>query len=124
MQDVGTRLALAFRDNFVDGDGPFYTPGAVAVSAREMTDGGGGGGGDDNNGAGTVVSVTFNNLPPDSPPLRPPSSPLGLEVSVGPKNDSTAPWLNATSVALGADGKSVLVGSSVRGVRQVRYPYP
>ena len=32
-QDVGKRLALAFRDNFIEGDGPFFTPGAIATSA-------------------------------------------------------------------------------------------
>ena len=79
-QDVGKRLALAFRDNFIAGrscaicpeycvlcaaywmcdcglgiagDGPFYTPGAVAASASSSAQTG-----------GHDVAVLFSNLPP------------------------------------------------------------
>ena len=112
-QDVGKRLALAFRDNFVDGDGPFYTPGAIALSARTTNHSG-----DD---VGSVVAVTFGNLPPGPHPLLPPSSTLGLEVSPGNSTDANAPWLNVSSVTLLGDGKSLLIGSELKSVKQVRY---
>jgi len=105
-QDVGVRLALAFRDNFVDGDGPFYTPGAVAASARPA------------NANASVVAVSFANLPPGAAPLLPATSALGLEVSAD-ANASTAAWLNASWALV--EGASVHVGSALQHVRQVRY---
>ena len=116
-QDVGKRLALAYRDNFVQGDGPFYTPGAVAASASVAAVHGAARGGPD-----VTVTVTFSNLPPGPAPLLPPTSVLGIEVSDGAGWD--AAWVNATSCTLGATAGTVRIGSALAAVLQVRCAFP
>ena len=100
----------AFRDNFIAGDGPFFTPGAVAASASSFGRGGA--------AEAQAVQVVFRNLPPGAAPLSPATSALGLEVTTDGDVD-TASWVNATSATV--RGNTVLVGSAVEGVRQVRY---
>jgi hypothetical protein len=120
-QDVGKRLALAYRDNFVEGDGPFFTPGAIATSATTRPGSKAHRGGSE----GSIVEITLRNLPPGETPLLEPVSALGLEVSGEPasnrrtKNDT---WYNATGVSLDSTNKGVLhVESALARVRQVRY---
>jgi hypothetical protein len=116
-QDVGKRLALAFRDKFVDGDGPFYTPGAFAVVATAATS-------DFDSGGGGTVEVVLQNLPPGEHPLATPPSALGLEVSDSPpKSVATLSdtWTNATSVSLGRARGSLLISSALAKVTMVRY---
>jgi hypothetical protein len=110
-QDVGSRLALAFRDNFIPGDGPFYTPGAVATSASTPTS-------TAEPDAGTVVAVIFKNLPPGDAPLLPAISALGLEVTANASTDATA-WTNATHAVV--VGKRLHVSSTLTTVKQIRY---
>jgi hypothetical protein len=98
---------MAYRDNFIPGDGPFYTPGAVALSALSTARGGTFG-----------TTVTFTNLPPGEAPLLPSASTLGIEVTadVG----WGASWSNATAAVVA--GNSVHVESDLPGaVVQVRY---
>ena len=113
-QHVGSRLALAFRDQFIPGDGPFFTPGAIATSA--IAEAGPAAG-------GSTVTITLRNLPPGDAPLLPPWSALGLEVSAStPASRLTGndTWFNATAVSLG--GKcSLRVTSLLTRVAQVRY---
>ena len=100
-------MALAYRDNFIAGDGPFYTPGAVAASATWTA-------------AGTV-EVVFKNLPPGDTPLLPPTSALGIEVT-SDAGWNTGSWSNATAASLGATGKgSVIITTTLARVAQVRY---
>ena len=108
-QDVGSRLALAFRDNFVSGDGPFYTPGAVAASASTSVS--------TSSSSSSIVDIIFTNLPPVQSPLLPPDSTLGLEVTSG--SDADAIWTNVSSVTV--SGKTVHVTCSLTAVKQVRY---
>ena len=115
VSDVGKRLALAFRDQFIPGDGPFYTPGAVAASATA---------GPGPAEGGSTVEITLRNLPPGDAPLLAPWSALGLEVSASPPasrltgNDT---WANATAVSLGSGKGSLRVSSLLGRVTQVRY---
>eukprot|EP01051_Picozoa_sp_SAG22_P014704 SAG22_NODE_1823_length_3509_cov_57.994721_5_plen_265_part_00 len=118
-QDVGRRLALAYRDNFVTGDGPFYTPGAVAARATSVS-----GFDSSSGGGGSTVEVTLRNLPAGEQPLVTPPSVLGLEVSgsalssVATANDT---WNNATSVRLGSARGSLVIGSTLNKITMVRY---
>jgi hypothetical protein len=96
---------MAYRDNFIPGDGPYYTPGAVAISAISTATRGG-------------AIVTFTNLPPGKAPLLPSTSALGLEVSadVG----WGANWCNATAAVV--SGNSIHIESDLPvAVVQVRY---
>ena len=106
---------LAFRENFIPGDGPFYTPGGVATSALLRDDG------DEkiSSKGNQIVTVTVTNLPPGESPLLPATSTLGLEVSDDPERD-TPKWVNAVGVTV--RGNTVLVEgpSAVRTIRQVR----
>ena len=76
-QSVGSRLALAFREQFIPGDGPFFTPGAIATSAIAGNDSAAAAG-------GSMVTSTLSNLPPVEAPLLVPWATLGLEVSDSP----------------------------------------
>ena len=78
---MGKRLVLAFRDNFIVGDGPFYSPGAVAASASASVQGARG---QQQQQAAVEVEVLFTNLPPGEQPLPPPTSSLGVEWSASP----------------------------------------
>ena len=114
-QDVGKRLALAFRDKFIPGDGPFYTPGAVATTATAAPAAPAAGMGAS---MSTCVSVTFTNLPPGTQPLLPPPSTLGLEVS--PEGDwDTAEWFNVTAASV--KGNVMTLMAPIPHVSQVRY---
>lgn len=117
-QDVGKRLALAFREQFIPGDGPFYTPGAIAATATARPGPAAEGGGS------TVITITLHNLPPGDAPLLAPWSALGLEVSASPpasRRTNNDTWVNATAVSLGS-GKGLLrVESALARVTQVRY---
>ena len=114
-EDVGRRLALAYRDNFIRGDGPFYTPGAIAASASALAAG---------TAAATVVEVAFKNLPPGGAPLLPPTSALGLEVT-SETGWNAVHWRNATAASLGAavNGtvRTIRIESTLARVAQVRY---
>ena len=125
---VGRRLALAFRDNFIDGDGPFYTPGAVAVAAvlvrtvdetivlADDDDSATGSSSSLTAGSSLSVRISFRNLPPSagndatssSPPLRPVVSTLGLEVSPDATWD-TRRWYNVSREAIGLNGETLLL---------------
>ena len=116
-QGVGSRLALAFREQFIRGDGPFFTPGAIATSAVAENDLAAKGG-------ESTFTITFCNLPPGNAPLLVPWSTLGLEVSNSPAvsrltgNDT---WVNVSAVSLGSGKGSVQVKSLLPHVTQVRY---
>ena len=117
-QDIGQRLALAFRDQFVPGDGPFFTPGAVASTATATPAAGGLNSTHMHAVNMTSVAVTFTNLPPGAQPLLPPSSALGLEVSPDDAWD-TLEWRNVTAASV--EGGVVTLMAPLSRVSQVRY---
>ena len=123
-QDVGERLALAFREQFIPGDGPFYTPGAIAATATTIALTAQSAGQINDNGSSSEIEITLQNLPPGDSPMLAPWSALGLEVSNSPPasritgNDS---WVNATTVSLGKARGTLRVKAALAGATQVRY---
>lgn len=123
-EDVGKRLALAYRDNFVSGDGPFFTPGAVAASASALSASAASESAGAGAGATVVVEVVFTNLPPGNAPLLAPTSALGIEVT-SEVGWNAGKWTNATAASLGtaanSNGNTIRITAALAHVAQVRY---
>jgi len=103
-EDVGIRLALAYRELFLQGeeDQGFFTPGPIADAATWD---------------GQAVLVKFRNLPPNGLQTSLPTS-LGVEVSGG---DDV--WMSATNISICPDRKTVSVAlpTNMTSVEVVRY---